>query len=73
MGYSLEHKGYCCYDKLACLIHFSRDVSFTKDQPFFSSSSTRSSSYTSLESTSFLSLPPIFSLDELDQSTLGSP
>ena len=78
LGYSLEHKGYRCYDPSARRIRFSRDVTFNEDQPFFFNSSTPSSSSTSLESTSFLSLPPIFTLDESvsdqpQQDTPSSP
>jgi hypothetical protein len=78
LGYSLEHKGYRCYDPSARRIRFSRDVTFNEDQPFFFNSSTPSSSSTSLESTSFLSLPPIFTSDESvsdqpQQDTPSSP
>ena len=61
LGYSLEHKGYRCYDPSAQRMRISRDVSFVEDRPYFYSSTTRSSAPT--ESLSFLYLPPIVSSD----------
>lgn len=58
LGYSLEHKGYRCYDPVARRMRISRDVSFVENNPFYySPSSTRSLS--SVDDLSFLSLPPI--------------
>lgn len=58
LGYSLEHKGYRCYDPSNRRMRISRDVSFVENRPFYySPSSTRSSSPT--EDVSFLFLPPI--------------
>src|SRR6266508_2117006 len=45
-------------------MRYSRDVIFDDSRSFFYNSTTKSSTTTSLESTSFLSLPPIFVLDE---------
>jgi hypothetical protein len=53
LKYNSEHKGYCCYDPSSRHLHISRDVAFVESNPFFNNSST-SSSYCSLESTSFL-------------------
>ena len=57
LGYSLEHKGYRCYDPSARRIRFSRDVSFLENKPYFHSSTPTSSK--SVEHLSFLFLPPI--------------
>jgi hypothetical protein len=40
LGYSLEHKGYRCYDHSAHHIRIPRDVSFNENRPFFYNSHT---------------------------------
>ena len=65
----LKEKGYRCYDPSARRMRYSRDVIFDENRPFFYNTSTKSSTTTSLESTSFLSLPPIFVLDESESET----
>jgi hypothetical protein len=62
LGYSPEHKGYRCYDPSSRRIRISRDVTFDEDRPFFYNPSTKPS-YSPIESTSFLSFPPISSCD----------
>ena len=57
LGYSLEHKGYCCYDPSARRIRFSRDVTFLENKPYFHSSAP--TKLPSVEPLSFLFLPPI--------------
>jgi hypothetical protein len=59
LGYSSEHKGYRCYDPSSRRIRISHDVTFVENRPFFHNPST-SSTYSSLESTSFISTNTIF-------------
>jgi hypothetical protein len=60
LRYSSENKGYRCYDSSSRCIRISRDVTFVENCSFFHNHST-SSTYSSLESTSFLSTNTDFS------------
>jgi hypothetical protein len=55
LGYSTEHKGYRCYDLSSRRIRISRDVMSVENCPFFYNPTTHST-YSPIESTSFLSL-----------------
>lgn len=68
LGYSLEHKGYRCYDPSARRIRISRDVTFDENKPFFYSSTNQPSSPEN--SISFLYLPPIPSPESLPSSPI---
>jgi hypothetical protein len=74
LGYSTEHKGYCCYDLSSRRIRISRDVMFVENRPFFYNPTTHST-YSPIESTSFLSLPsPSTSVTDLSpQSSVPIP
>ena len=56
LGYSPKHKGYRCYDPSSRRIRISRDVTFDENRPFFYNSSAHS--YSPIESTTFMCLPP---------------
>jgi hypothetical protein len=77
LGYSLEHKDYHCYDPSAHRIRISRDVTFVKNRPYFYSSTPSPS--TSVESLSFLFLPPIsilspdFPIENVPPSEIDPP
>jgi hypothetical protein len=70
LGYSPKYKGYRCYDPSSRRIHISRDVTFVEDRPFFYNPSTQPS-YSPIDSTIFLCLPPLSSNDDVTTTFLS--
>jgi hypothetical protein len=73
LGYSVEHKGYRCWDSVARRMRTSRDVVFDKSHPFYPCPTTDASPASLVDPLSFLLLPdtPSASLP-IPRSTLPS-
>jgi hypothetical protein len=57
LGYIAEHKGYRCWDPIACTIRTSRDVIFDESCPFHPCPTTDASPASLVDSLSFLLFP----------------
>jgi hypothetical protein len=54
LGYSVEHKGYHCWDSVARRMRTSRDVVFNESRPFYLHLTTNASSTSLVDHLSFL-------------------
>jgi hypothetical protein len=57
LGYSVEHKGYRCWDPVTCMMRASRDVVFDEFHPFYSCPTTDASPASFVDPLSFLLFP----------------